>query len=160
MNLRESKCGARERTPWRAFAGVCLTILFVPQSNLAEQIPGGWSVQYPTAGTLGGVTRPYRARTRYQAAVKSRLYQEQTFEGEQGKYELGASTSYFVIQAQRDLAAARPAEIAALSAYNKARTDLDRAAGQTISANNIVIEEARRGQGSREPGPIPVFDRE
>ena len=101
-----------------------------------------------------------QARARYQAAVKSRIFQEQTFEGEQGKYELGASTSYFVIQAQRDLAAARSSEIAALSAYNKARTDLDKATGQTISANGIVIEEARRGRVSREPGPLPVLDRE
>jgi len=101
-----------------------------------------------------------QARARYQSAVKSRIYQEQTFEGEQGKYELGASTSYFVIQAQRDLAAARSAEIAALSAYNKARTDLDKATGQTILANNIVIEEARRGRASWAPGPVPVLDRE
>jgi outer membrane protein TolC len=101
-----------------------------------------------------------QARARYQAAVKSRIFQEQTFEGEQGKYELGASTSYFVIQAQRDLAAARSSEIAALSAYNKARTDLEKATGQTISANGIVIEEARRGRVSREPGPLPVLDRE
>ena len=101
-----------------------------------------------------------QARARYQAAVKSRVYQDQTFEGEQGKYELGASTSYFVVQAQRDLAEARSAEIAALSAYNKARTDLDKATGQTISANNIVIEEARRGRVSRQPDRVPGLDPE
>jgi outer membrane protein TolC len=123
----------------------------IRQKQLANQ------VQVDVQNALIAVQQ---ARARHQAAVKSRLYQEQTFEGEQGKYELGASTSYFVIQAQRDLAAARSAEIAALSAYNKARTDLDKATGQTISANNIVIEEARRGQVSREPGPLPMFDRE
>ncbi|MCX6633634.1 MAG: TolC family protein [Acidobacteria bacterium] len=106
------------------------------------------------------LTAVQQARARHQAAMKSRVYQEQTYEGEQGKYELGASTSYFVIQAQRDLAAARSAEIVALSAYNKARTELDKATGQTISASNIVIEEARRGRVSREPAPLPVLDRE
>jgi len=106
------------------------------------------------------LTAVQQARARHQAATKSRAYQEQTYEGEQGKYELGASTSYFVVQAQRDLAAARSTEIVALSAYNKARTELDKATGQTISANSILIEEARRGRVSREPALIPVLDRE
>ena len=45
-----------------------------------------------------------QSRARYQSAQKSRVLQEQTLDAEQKKYALGASTIFFVIQAQRDLA--------------------------------------------------------
>ena len=62
-----------------------------------------------------------QSRARYQAAQKSRVLQEQTLDAEQKKYALGASTIFFVIQAQRDLAQAQAVEVAALSAHNRAR---------------------------------------
>ena len=62
-----------------------------------------------------------QSRARYQAAQKSRVLQEQTLDAEQKKYALGASTIFFVIQAQRDLAQAQAVEVAALSTYNRAR---------------------------------------
>ena len=46
-----------------------------------------------------------QSRARYQSAQKSRVLQEQTLDAEQKKYALGASTIFFVIQAQRDLGA-------------------------------------------------------
>jgi outer membrane protein TolC len=103
------------------------------------------------------VTAAEQARARYQAALKFRTYQQQTFEAEQARYELGASTSFFVIQAQRDLAQAKSSEIAALTAYNKARTELDRSTGETIAANNIVLEEAMRGEISHVSPAVPKF---
>ncbi len=93
----------------------------------------------------------------HQAAVKARVLQEQTLDAEQKKYTLGASTIFFVIQAQRDLAQARSGEVAAASAYAKARVQMDLATGQTIGANNIVIDEAVRGRVSRPPSPLPVM---
>jgi outer membrane protein TolC len=97
-----------------------------------------------------------QSRARFQAAQKSRVLQEQTLDAEQKKYALGASTIFFVIQAQRDLAQALAAEVAALSAYNRSRTSLDRATGQILPAYSISLDEAMQGRVQRAPNPIPA----
>ncbi|HEU0121916.1 MAG TPA: TolC family protein [Bryobacteraceae bacterium] len=97
-----------------------------------------------------------QARARYQTAVKNRVLQEQTLDAEQKKYALGASTIFFVIQAQRDLTAAQANEVAALSTYAGARNELERSTGQTLTANNIQIDEAMKGSVSRGPSAIPA----
>lgn len=97
-----------------------------------------------------------QSRARYQAAQKSRVLQEQTLDAEQKKYALGASTIFFVIQAQRDLAQAQAAEVAALSAYNRSRVQLDRATGQILTVHNVSVEEAMAGKVANPPSPIPV----
>jgi outer membrane protein TolC len=94
-----------------------------------------------------------QARARYDAAAEFRKYQEETMRAEQDRYELGASTTFFVIQAQRDLAQARSAEIAAMAAFSKAAIELDRADGRTLAANRIAFEEAVSGRVSRPPDP-------
>ncbi|MCA2969372.1 MAG: TolC family protein [Acidobacteriaceae bacterium] len=96
-----------------------------------------------------------QARARYQTATKNRVLQEQTLDAEQKKYGLGASTIFFVIQAQRDLTSAQANEVAALSTYARARNDLERATGQTLAANNINMEEAIQGVVSRPPSTVP-----
>ena len=45
------------------------------------------------------------------------------------------------------------AAVAALAAYSRARADLDRATGVTLLANNIEIDEVRKGTISRPPNP-------
>jgi len=100
-----------------------------------------------------------QARARYNAALKARVLQEQNLDAEQKKYALGASTIYFVIQAQRDLASAGSTEVAALAAYGKAKVEMDRSTGQTLAANNIVVEEAYRGQVAAPPSRIPNSDK-
>ncbi len=97
-----------------------------------------------------------QSRAQYQAAVKSRILQEQTLDAEQKKYALGASTVFFVIQAQRDLATAQGAEVAALSSYNRARVSLNRSTGKILDVYNVSIDEARKGQVRRGPDPIPA----
>ncbi|HYZ86127.1 MAG TPA: TolC family protein [Bryobacteraceae bacterium] len=99
-----------------------------------------------------------QSRARYQSAQKSRVLQEQTLDAEQKKYALGASTIFFVIQAQRDLAQAQAAEVTALSAYNRARVNLDTATGQLLENHNVSLEEAFKGQISRAPSPVVVND--
>ena len=94
-----------------------------------------------------------QARARHESAVEASRYAQETLDGERSKYELGVSTVFFVFQAQRDLAQARSAEVAALAAYSRARADLDRATGVTLLANNIEIDEARKGTISRPPNP-------
>lgn len=98
-----------------------------------------------------------QARARYQTATKTRVLQEQTLDAEQKKYALGASTIFFVIQAQRDLAQAQASEVSALTAYSRAKTDLNRATGFTLDENSIVIDEAQRGQVARPPAALPVI---
>ena len=97
-----------------------------------------------------------QSRARHQAAQKARVLQEQTLDAEQKKYALGASTIFFVIQAQRDLALAQATEVAALSTYNRARVALDRATGQILAAHDVNIEEARVGKVARPAAPLPV----
>jgi len=60
------------------------------------------------------------------------------------------------VQLQRDLAQAQSNEVAALSAYSKARVEFDRATGQTLDRNNIALDEAFRGSVARPPSPIPA----
>ncbi len=96
-----------------------------------------------------------QARARFEAALKAQTLQEQTLDAEQKKYALGASTVYFVIQYQRDLAQAQSNVVAALSSYAKARVELDRVTGQTIKVNEIDVVEAMAGRVSRGPDALP-----
>ena len=99
-----------------------------------------------------------QARARYDAALKAQSLQEQTLDAEQKKYALGASTVYFVIQYQRDLAQAQSNVVAALSAYAKSKVELDRVTGQTIKVNEIDVVEAMAGRITRAPDPLPPPD--
>jgi outer membrane protein TolC len=97
-------------------------------------------------------------RVRVMAATKSRDLAQHTFEIEQKKYVLGASTSYQVLQTQRDLAQAESTRVAAMSDYEKSRVELDRAIGLTLARNGIELEDAERGQVQKAPqipGVIP-----
>jgi outer membrane protein TolC len=102
-----------------------------------------------------GLIAIQQALAGYQAAAKARSLAEQVLDAEQKKYALGASTIYFVIQYQRDLAAARSNEVAAESAFAKARVQLDQAVGRTLEANNISIDEAVKGKVARAPSAPP-----
>jgi len=77
------------------------------------------------------------------------------FEGEQKKFSLGASTSYNVIQQQRDLTAAQSAEFLAQVNYSNARVALDQALGVTLEVNHVSIDEARVGRSSTPPAVAP-----
>ncbi len=87
-----------------------------------------------------------RARSSYEAAVETRLLQRESLEAEQAKYEVGASTSFFVIQYESLLAQARSTEVAAKSAYVKARAALQRATGSILSDNRISLDAAIKGR--------------
>ena len=89
-------------------------------------------------------------RARVEAAQKSRILQEQTLDAEQKKYQLGASTIFFVIQAQRDLSAAQSVEVRALVDLVKAKVDFDRALGRTLEVNRISIAGAKQGTVPRD----------
>jgi len=95
------------------------------------------------------------ARARYQSARTASDVAQQVLDAEQKKYELGASTSYAVVQHQVDLANARQTEVGAISAYAQAKLQLDQATGSILEDNNIVIDEAKKGRLSKAPSPIP-----
>lgn len=96
-----------------------------------------------------------QARARYQTAIKSTELQRRTLEAEQKKFDLGASTIFLVVQAQRDLALARSAEIASMNNYVIAKIELERATGDTLEANRISMTEAKAGVVSRPASPLP-----
>ena len=87
-----------------------------------------------------------RARASYQAAMEARRLQQESLEAEQAKFEIGTSTSYFVIQYQSLLAQAKSTEIAAQSSYVKARAALQRAIGSILDENHISINSAIKGK--------------
>ncbi len=96
-----------------------------------------------------------QARAAHDASVQARILQEQTLAAEQEKFRLGASTSFLVIQAQRDLASAQSSEVASRSGYTKAKIALDQATGRLLESNGIQMDEAVSGQVSRPPSTLP-----
>lgn len=97
-----------------------------------------------------------RARASYDAAVETRQLQEEALAAERERYTVGASTSFFVIQYQRDLAQARSTEVVTEGNFAKARAALDRAIGATLSENHVEVEDAIHGRVARPPTPLPV----
>jgi outer membrane protein len=85
-------------------------------------------------------------RAQVAAAIKARELQQQTFDAEQKKYQLGASTTYTVIQTQRDLITAQGNEIRALANLEEAKANYERAVGRTLEVNHVTIAEAESGQ--------------
>ncbi len=80
-----------------------------------------------------------QGRAQVEAATKARELQQQTFDAEQKKYQLGASTVYNVILTQRDLISAQGAEIRALANLAEAKANYERALGRTLEVNNVTI---------------------
>src|SRR5213594_188478 len=80
-------------------------------------------------------------RAQVDAASKARELQQQTFDAEEKKYQLGASTVYQVILTQRDLITARGTELRALSDLAEAKANFERALGRTLEANHVTIAD-------------------
>lgn len=84
-------------------------------------------------------------RAQVAAASKARQLQQETFDAEQKKYQLGAATTYEVIQTQRDLTTAQANEIRALANLEEAKANYERALGRTLEVNHVTIAEAKSG---------------
>jgi outer membrane protein len=96
-----------------------------------------------------------QARAAYQAAIQSRILQEQSVRVEQETFDVGLATNYMVIQYQTYLAQAQSTEVAAKGAYAKAMIALDRATASTLEVNQVSIQEAQNGRVSRPASRIP-----
>jgi outer membrane protein TolC len=98
-----------------------------------------------------------QARARYQAAVRNRVLQQQLLDAEQKKFALGASTSFLVVQQQRDFATAQSTEVAALVAFSNARIALDQTLGTILKTTNISVNEAQSGRVNRQSALPPTL---
>jgi outer membrane protein TolC len=79
------------------------------------------------------------------AARKGRELAQKTFDITAKEQELGAGSNYQTLTAQRDLSVAESTLVAAMTAYQKAKIEVDRAVGSTLDANAISIESAKTG---------------
>jgi outer membrane protein len=77
-----------------------------------------------------------------QAAQAARDLSQRRLEAEQSKFEVGMSTNYFVVQAQRDLNDARNSELRAVLNYRKALVEFERLQQTTLQSSNITILQA------------------
>lgn len=75
-----------------------------------------------------------------QATRAAREYEESALDAEQKKLENGKSTTYTVLQVQRDLTSARGSEIQALDTYNKSLSQLSIDEGTTLDRLGIDFE--------------------
>jgi len=82
---------------------------------------------------------------RVDAARKARDLAQRTFEITQQEQTLGAGSTYQTMTAQRDLALAELDLVTAMTAYEKAKVELDRASGSTLEHNGIAIQDAISG---------------
>jgi outer membrane protein TolC len=86
---------------------------------------------------------------RVAAARKARDLAQRTFDITKKEQELGSGSSYQTLSAQRDLALAELDLVSAMTTYEKAKVELDRATGTTLEHNGILIQDAITGVVSR-----------
>jgi outer membrane protein TolC len=82
---------------------------------------------------------------RVEAARKARDLAQRTFDITKKEQELGSGSSYQTLSAQRDLALAELDLVGAMTTYQKAKVELDRATGTTLEHNGILIQDAISG---------------
>ena len=90
-------------------------------------------------------------RAQVDAARSAVALARESLDAEQKKYALGASTNTLVLQAQRDLTQAESNLVTANAGYEKAKVDLDRATGTTLTTLGIDIADAESGVVNKMP---------
>jgi HAE1 family hydrophobic/amphiphilic exporter-1 len=79
------------------------------------------------------------AEARLRAAGIARQASEQQYQSEQRKLDAGQSTVFLVLERQTALTTARGNELRAQTDLNKAIAELQRATGNALTSNNIVV---------------------
>jgi outer membrane protein TolC len=82
------------------------------------------------------------------AARKTQDLAQRTFEITKKEQSLGAGSTYQTMTAQRDLAVAELDLVGAMTVYEKAKVELDRATGATLEHNGIEIQDAINGHST------------
>jgi outer membrane protein len=102
--------------------------------TLREQLEQ--TIQVDVRNALQGM---HSARARLRAATATREANEQQFASEQRKLDAGQSTTFLVLERQTNLTEARALELKAQTDLNKAIADLQRATGNALNVNSIVV---------------------
>ena len=103
-------------------------------------------LQVATEVTNAGIQLRNAAEAVEAAQVAQDLSQRR-LEAEQSKFEVGMSTNYFVVQAQRDMNEARNSELRAVLNYRKALVEFERLQQTTLQASNITVLQGGGGGG-------------
>jgi outer membrane protein len=85
---------------------------------------------------------------RVEAAQAAREFAERQLDAEQSKFEVGMSTNYFVVQAQRDLATAQNNELQAVLAYRRSQVELERLQQTTLASSGVTVLNANISGGT------------
>jgi outer membrane protein len=104
-------------------------------ATLREQIEQ--SIQVEVRNALQSMRS---AEARLRAAVATREANEQQFASEQRKLDAGQSTTFLVLERQNALTTARGQELKAQTDLNKAIADLQRATGNALQVNSVVVK--------------------
>ena len=88
---------------------------------------------------------------RVESARKGQELAQKTFYIIAKEQELGAGSNYQTLTAQHDLAVAESMLVSAMTAYQKAKVELDRSVGSTLEATSISLESAKTGIAPNEP---------
>jgi outer membrane protein TolC len=101
------------------------------QLRQAEQL-----VEADVRNTLQAVRS---AEARLQSAAASRASAEQQYASQQRQFRAGTTTIFLVLQSQTALLAAQANELQAQTDLNKSISQLQRATGNTLNANNVAV---------------------
>jgi outer membrane protein TolC len=82
---------------------------------------------------------------RVAAAQKARDLAQRTFEITQKEQALGSGSTFQTMTAQRDLSLAELDLVTAMTVYEKAKVELDRATASTLEHNGITIQDVIKG---------------
>ena len=96
---------------------------------------------------------------RVQAARKARDLAQRTFDITKKEQDLGAGSSYQTLSAQRDLSLAALDLVTAMTIFEKAKVELDRATGATLEHNGIELQNAVNGTVGDSISRRPLIDR-
>ena len=111
------------------------------------------NLEMQVAAQVRGVARNVQTnQKRVQSTGASRALQEKKLEAEQKKLAAGLSSTFFVLQAQRDLALARTTELQAISDYNKSLVDFE--AVQEVPVGGSIGGITTAGNGALQTGGI------
>lgn len=80
------------------------------------------------------------ALDKIESTRQARSYAEQALDGGQKRLQAGTTTSFEVLQLQKDLIDARTAEIGAVRDYNNALADLFQSEGTTLERKKLEVE--------------------
>jgi outer membrane protein TolC len=89
---------------------------------------------------------------RYEASSVARELSETRLQAEQSRFEVGLSTNFFVVQAQRDLATAQNTELRALLDYRRALVDYERVQEAPSARGGNTVQAIAGGAGGGAAG--------